>query len=757
MAAETVRDATWFVAPDVPIDLDNCAREPIHIPGSIQPRGVLLTVREADGVVLQCSANVPALLGREVADVLDRPLGDVLGPVAAAAVAEQLAAVPDTRVRNPGLVHVDVAGSTVAMDLVVHRPPPSTPEAPGPVYVMELEPADGIRPLTFGTTYEGVRDAIADLNRVTAMTDLYDSAARHVRRLTGFDRVMIYRFDADYNGEVVAEAKRDDLNAFLGLHYPASDIPPQARALYERSWIRLISDVDYTPVPVVPTDDPTTGQPLDLTFATLRSVSPIHCEYLRNMGVRASMSISLLRDGRLWGMIACHHYSGPHAPSYGVRAAAEFLGVALSLRLVAQVEQDALAESRRSSAILARLVAASRDEEVPLADALTRDDALLELVPADGVLVLAGGELRGRGRVPSDPPARQIAEWAASVSDGVLATDHVRDCPGGPPDAAGVAGVLALALPDGDALVWLRDEVVRAVDWGGDPHNKAIAVREGDEVRLSPRTSFEAWRELVRGRSAPWADEHTAAASDLRGHLVEALYRRGQRDVRAAQALQRSLLPQSLPALDGWAVDAHYEPTGGGQVGGDWFDVLRLRDGRLAVAVGDVTGHGLPAAAAMGQLRNALRAFLLDAPAPARVLGRIATLARWTLPGQMATLVLAVVDPATGEFEYATAGHLPPLVVRGGTAAWQPVLGAPLLGLLDGDPRSARGTLAPGDALLLLSDGMIERRGESLRTAMDRAVAQVGTPEPGRLAEAVGRVRDPRSDDDATLVLVARV
>lgn len=745
-----------FLAPGEAVDLDNCAREPIHVPGSVQPRGLLLVVQDEGAVVLQCSTNVDAVLGLAVDDVLGRSLPDVLGDRAARVVLDQLGAVPDHRTRNPGLVEVAGAAGTTVLDVVVHRPPPATLDEPGPVFVVELEVADGPRPLTYASTYETVRDAIADLNRADELTALYDTAARHVRRLTLFDRVMIYRFDADYNGEVVAEARRADLEPFLGLHYPASDIPPQARALYEKSWIRLISDVDYTPVPVVPTSDPLTGRQLDLTYAQLRSVSPIHCEYLRNMGVRASMSISLLRDGKLWGMVACHHYSGPHAPSYGVRAAAEFLGVALSARLVAQVEEDLLAESRRASGVLARLVGASRDEDVRLAQALTRTDDLLDLVPADGVVVCAGGDLATRGVVPDDDACHTLTAWASGVGDTVLATDRLAEHPDAPA-VPGVAGVVALALPDGGAVVWVRGEVVQTVDWGGDPNHKAIVVEEGDRRRLGPRESFDLWREQVRGRSVPWDDRHVGNAGDLRGHLVEALFRRGRAEVQAARAIQRTLLPASLPELPGWTVAALYEPSGSGEVGGDWYDVLPLTDGRLALAVGDVTGHGLPAAAAMGQLRHAVRAYLLDAAPPAVVLARVGALARWTLPGQMATLALAVLDPATGEVTYAAAGHLPPLVVRAdGTAAWQPVLGSPLIGLLDGEPASDRLTLGPGDALLLLTDGVLERRGESLRVAMDRARSDVGRPARDALGDVVARLRDPASDDDATLLLLAR-
>lgn len=751
-----------LMAPGDPVDLDSCAREPIHVPGSVQPRGVLLLVRDAGAVVLQCSANVATVLGRPVQDVLGRPLAEVLGTPAARVVLEQLAAVPDHRTRNPGLVHVPVgggpegSGGTAVLDVVVHRPPPATASDPGEVFVVELEPADGPRPLTYGSTYETVRDAIADLNRTGELGELYDVAAQHVRRLTGFDRVMIYRFDAEYNGEVVAEARRADLEPFLGLHYPASDIPPQARAMYEKSWIRLISDVSYTPVPIVPTDVPLTGQPLDLTYATLRSVSPIHCEYLQNMGVRASMSISLLRDGRLWGMVACHHYSGPHAPSYGVRSAAEFLGVALSARLVAQVEEDLLTESRRASGVLARLVGASRDEDVRLTQALTRTGDLLALVPADGVVVGAGDDLVTRGHVPDPAACRALAAWVGSLGDRVLATDHLAAEPGAP-DVPGVAGVLAIALPDGGAVLWLRDEVVRTVDWGGDPTTKAMVVPHGEGARLGPRQSFDLWREQVRGRSLPWDDRHATSAADLRVHLVEALFRRGRAEVVAARALQRTLLPTSLPDVPGWTVDARYQASGTGQVGGDWYDVLPLADGRVAFTVGDVAGHGLPTAAAMGQLRNATRAYLLDAAPPAVVLARVAALARWTLPGQMATMVLALLDPATGEVEYATAGHLPPLVVRaGGAAGWEPVQGSPLIGLLAGEPATARVRLAPGDALLLLTDGVVERRRESLRVALDRAATEVGRPEPGALGALVDRLREPSSEDDATVVLLAR-
>ena len=323
-----------FVPSGTPVDLDNCAREPIHIPGSVQPRGVLAVVREPELVVSQVSANVAELLGREVGDVVEHGVGEAFGERLGSILARVTSSFGDLRERNPVEVELDVRGSAIAFDAILHR-------SDGTLLV-ELEPAEGPRPFSFPNTYQAARGAVGDLNRAASLQELYDITATSIRALTGFDRVMVYRYDHDYNGEVVAEARREDLGSFLGQHYPASDIPAQARALYEKNWIRLISDVAYTPAPLVPAVDPVSGAPQDLTYSSLRSVSPIHIEYLQNMGVQASMSISLLRDGTLWGLIACHHYSGPHTPPYGVRAAAEFLGSTLSLRLVDRAGSKAL-------------------------------------------------------------------------------------------------------------------------------------------------------------------------------------------------------------------------------------------------------------------------------------------------------------------------------------------------------------------------------------------------------------------------------
>ena len=730
------------------VDLTNCEREPIHIPGLIQPRGVLLVLAEPGLAVVQASENVATTL--DVRDPVGRPLGDVVGAAAASEIAQHVQTFGDLRERNP----LSLSIGAVVMDAVLHR----VSFANGSVLVVELEPADGPRPFSFPNTYQAVRGAVGALNRAATLTELYATAADEIRSLTGFDRVMIYRFDEDYNGEVVAEAKRDDLNPFLGLHYPSTDIPAQARTLYEKNWIRLISDVEYTPSPILPSANPLSGGPLDLTHATLRSVSPIHVEYLRNMGVRASMSISLLRDDRLWGLVACHQYSGPHTPPYGVRAAAEFLGSALSLRLVNRAEEEDQRAVLLARSTLAGLVAAMQDDNVPLAAALLGRPGLLDLVPADGVLVRTEGRVSTDGVVLQDAVLDEVLAKVGAPGAEITLTENLSDAVSLPPDAdPGVAGVLALTLPDDQVVVWFRREVVRHVDWGGDPGNKAIAVREGDTVRLSPRLSFDRWQQVVRGRSNPWRSDQVESARALRGHLIEALYQRGRRRTAAAETVQRSLLPTELPQPAGWQLDARYQPSAGGHVGGDWYDALTLPDGRLAIVVGDVAGHGLEAAGAMSQLRNSLRAYLLIGQGPAEALAALDQLVGWVLPGQMATLVVALIDTSDGSVELASAGHLPPcLLHEDGRVDELAVNGGLPLGVTSDKLPTTTLTLGPGDGLVLFTDGVIERRTESLDAGISRLQSCFTGVDPMGAMDAALNSRDPLSTDDATLLVLRR-
>ncbi|WNG89156.1 SpoIIE family protein phosphatase [Mycobacterium sp. ITM-2016-00317] len=743
--------ADGLVPVGTPIDLDNCAREPIHIPGSVQPRGVLVVVDEPDFRIRQVSANVADVLGHAVEDVLGRHLSALMGADQSAKVATAASIVGDLHRRNPVECVLDVAGTARAFDAILHR-------EPGGVLLVELEIAYGERPYAFPNTYAAVRSSVEELNRAVGLTELYGVAARAVRELTGFDRVMIYRYDAEYNGEVVAECKREDLNSFLGLHYPATDIPAQARALYEKSWLRLISDVDYVPVPLVPAVDPA-GEPLDLTHATLRSVSPIHLEYLRNMGVHASMSISLLRHGRLWGLIACHHYAGPHLPPYGVRAAAEFLGSTLSLRLVDQFDDDRLHRRLAAQAVLAKLTTATLDAAKPLATALLSGPDLLDLVPGDGVVVDIGGRRRETGSVLAPEVVAAVVAWARELEDDIAHTESLQAAiPGLEPGPVPAAGALVLKLPEGQYVAWFRREALRSVDWGGDPHNKAIAVSEGDGVRLSPRKSFDRWREVVRDRSEPWTETEIDSADAMRRHLVEVLYHRTRGALVVAELVQRSLMPESVPVLQDWQLSAHYEPAEGDRVGGDWYDAFELRDGRLVVVVGDVAGHGVTVAGTMAQLRNALRAHLFAGAAPDEAVRLLNEFALHMLPGAFATALVVRIDLDSGRVEATAAGHLMPFLTNEvSPAPAAPIRLSPPIGVNGGVYTLSEFTLEPGHGMVMFSDGLVERRGGVIDDGLDLVAATLGRESVPDASSIWSAMAAGHTDDDVTVVALRRL
>lgn len=738
---------------DLAPDLEACAREPIHVPGAVQPHGVLLAVTEPDLVVRVASANAESLLGVGVDALLGRSIGDVVdGPLVPEDLEVQVS--PDQLSGHfPLSTTLDVRGHQVLVDALLHR-------SEG-LLVIELEPGSG--PLTMHNSYRLTRTAVGRIHRATETQDLYRIAVEEMRRLTGFDRVMVYRFDREWNGEVVEEEKALGLNSFLGLRYPASDIPAQARALYRENWLRLIPDVGYHPAPLVPPTNPLTDRPLDLSHATLRSVSPVHIEYLRNMGVSASMSVSLLDRGDLWGLIACHHYSGPHRPPYEVRAAAEFLGQTLSLRLL---EGSARAASRHvasARASLAILSAAVLDESRPAASALTEGHTdLLSLVGAEGATVSLEGRESSVGVVPHRAVVHALVDHATVTGRDVLPLDRVPDVLPELASSQDVAcGALVLRLSEQQYVVWFRPELVQTVDWGGDPHNKAIAVHEGDRVRISPRKSFERWQEVVRGRAEPWTPFDVQMAGDLRHDLLDALYTRSLRLASTATTLQRSLLPDQLPEIEGWTLAADYRPSVGGDVGGDWYDVVQLGTGLIVCVIGDVAGHGIAAAGTMGQLRNGLRAYLVEEHEPGTVLQRLSRLTEQLLPFVFATATIVVVDPDTGWARIASAGHPPVcLVPPDGPALLAPLDPSPPLGVLPEFRRPTETSLgiAPGGSVVLYSDGLVERRTESVTTGFDRlARLSTGATEPAQLcARLMEYCRDPAGEDDATVLVLHR-
>jgi chemotaxis family two-component system sensor kinase Cph1 len=488
------------------VDLTNCDREPIHVPGSIQPHGMLLTVTEPALTIVQASANTAARFGIEHAALLGAPLDRIFDAPSLALLRKALACRPVCRT---SALPVRIRGRL--FDAILHH-------SEG-LLVVELEPHVD----TNGQAQEGAYELhgrayriLRRLQRVRGLAELWPMLAEVVREFTGFDRVMVYRFsEQDGSGEVMAEARRADVEPYLGIHYPASDIPQQARRLYVLNRLRLIQDAAYTPSPIVPADNPLTGRPLDLSQAVLRSVSPIHCEYLANMGVRASMSISLVRGEQLWGLIACHHYEPRFVP-YRVRMLCELLGEMVSWLLGPRLAVEESDTRVRASAVLMRLVEAM-SHEPDLVTALTEGPpSALELVGARGFAVVYEGHVGTVGQTPSEEEIAGLAEWLhGTMPQSVYATDTLSQAYAPAQAFMKVAsGLLAAVVSraNGMYLLWFRPEVIHEVHWGGDPR-KAV---EMDGERLTPRKSFALWKETVRGRSQPWAPWEMEAAAELR-------------------------------------------------------------------------------------------------------------------------------------------------------------------------------------------------------------------------------------------------
>ena len=525
------------------VTLTNCERELIHLAGSVQPHGALLVVREPDLVVLQASASVDDVLGVPHAELLGRPVNALGGDVEA-----QL-----RRALGSGLLRLPVPVRCAA------GPPGAGRRCDGAAHrsdaglVVELDPSPAAD-AAVGTLPHRLAAAVGEVSAAMTPAALGDAVVRHVRAFTGYDRVMLYRFDVEGHGEVVAEARDDAREPFLGLHYPASDIPQRARELYIRNRVRVLADRSYVPSPVIPRHSPLTGAELDMSLCYLRSMSPLHLQYLANMGVTATLVASIVREGQLWGLIACHHYA-PKRVGYDVRAACELLAEVAAAG-VAVVEGQGRAQAELLVRALERRLMAAMVESGDWRTALFggEESPLLAPLQATGAALVYDGQLLTTGETPSAADIRAIVQWAAAqraegglVHSSSLARFDPRFAAAAP-TASGVL-VAELARAEGDYLLWFRPEQVRQVRWAGDP-TKPTAVGD-DPTELSPRRSFAVWSERVRGTAVPWSAGDRAAAATVRLSVADMIMQ-----VRAL----RVLIAERQASDTRFVVDAAGEP-----------------------------------------------------------------------------------------------------------------------------------------------------------------------------------------------------
>jgi chemotaxis family two-component system sensor kinase Cph1 len=511
------------------VDLTNCDNEPIHIPGTIQPHGLLLGISLPGHSVVYCSQNVDQYFGIAPEQVLGKLMSGLLGEEEYAKLNEYL-----SNITGKG-------EDTLALKINAEKYSVSAHQS-GEVYLLEIEPFPDGR-MQMPDLYAQMQKFISYAEQAGSLKEFCELIAVETRALTGYDRVMIYRFDNRYNGEIYAESKRGDLEPFLGLHYPHTDIPAQARELYLKNLVRMIADVNYKPVPILAIDVPGKDLTLDLGLATLRSVSPIHIEYLKNMGVSATLTVSLVQNKKLWGLIACHHYS-PHIVPHYTRIASKLLGHLFTSQIAVRKISEENDESIEIFSYLEQLVEIV-NHNPDFINILLADNRFLQLTHAEGVAIKIEGHFYVAGKVPHAAELNKLAKWLGEeVSNDFYHTSNLASEYASAGDIADTAaGILYSNLDkhSGNCLIWFKPEMKTTINWAGDPEKAVVKVN--DKERLSPRKSFALWKQNVSMQSSEWQKSELTAAARLASNIqvkmsLQNLYHEEEKYRKLSERLQ---------------------------------------------------------------------------------------------------------------------------------------------------------------------------------------------------------------------------
>jgi chemotaxis family two-component system sensor kinase Cph1 len=466
------------------VTLTNCEHEPIHIPGKIQPHGFLIGIT-SEGKIDFCTTNISWYVSLTHTDVLGKKISEIFGSTAEKQIFEYI-----NKDENQDVFPLEIDLLGKFFQISIHKS--------FDIYVLEAEfQFAGKEKLA--DVYTQTIQFVTQMNNTTSLKDLCALVAEGTRKITGYDRVMIYRFDEQYNGEIYAENCREDLEPFLGLHYPHTDIPAQARELYMKNQLRLIVDVDYVPVPIYTIDDQE-NKNLDLSLSILRSTSPIHVEYLKNIGVGATLTISLIHNNRLWGLIACHHYSSKNI-SPEIRLAAKLQGQFITSQIDIRQSNDENVNAQQTVLALEQLSGMQFPLLQESIQTIVNSPQLLSICNATGVSVIARGKIYKNGLVPTDEQIENlIAQFNDKLSDKIFITNKLSDHFDGIGKCSDFAGIIYHPLGNSDHIIWYRPETISEINWAGDPEKAIIK----DSTGLHPRNSFEIWKQIIKNQSSLW-------------------------------------------------------------------------------------------------------------------------------------------------------------------------------------------------------------------------------------------------------------
>ena len=522
----TIKNETFLSAAE-DIDLTNCDREPIHILGRVQSFGALIAV-SPDWIVNHASQNLSEFIGLAAEDAIGLPVSNILSSDAIHEIRTrlQLLTGPDSVER---LFDINLVVSEQRFDVAVHLS--------GRTIIIEMErhsPSERTNHMSY------VKPMMERIGAADSADKLCDIAARQLRALIGFDRVMVYKFDETGSGTVVSESIQGQRESFKGLRYPASDIPKQARALYKRSLLRIIADVSDYGVEIVPALNPE-GEPLDLSLSATRAVSPVHLEYLVNMGVGASLSISILKRGKLWGLFACHNDT-PKTLSYGIRSAAELFGQLFAF-VLDQREGDEERVDRAQAQRLHDRVMSQLAEGGSISDNFeTIISGIETVIPFDGAIGWIDGRFKAVGQTPTREEFIGVTRFLNTTAASRIFTTEslIGAYPKAEEFSDRTAGIMVLPVSrtPRDYIVLCRREIANMVQWAGNPEKPVTVGKYG--TRLTPRKSFEAWQEVVRNTSAPWTTGERRAAEALRITLLEVVLRMSDSSLKERAKAQES-------------------------------------------------------------------------------------------------------------------------------------------------------------------------------------------------------------------------
>jgi chemotaxis family two-component system sensor kinase Cph1 len=516
------------------LNITSLKEAPIHLISEIQPHGILLVLREPDLQILQISQNTFSTFGISPEDMVQQKLEDILDPFQIPKI--KFWSEENLDFINPTKIWIKKQGDEYTVfDATFYR------NFEG-FLILELEPNASQENIPFLSFYHLAKCSVNRLEKSKNLSDYSQIIVQEIRKMTEFDRVMLYKFADDGHGSVIAEEKIDGLEPYLGLHYPESDIPRPARQLFLENSIRVIPDTNFqSSVELFPKINPVSEKPIDLTNSILRSAAPCHIEYLHNMGVGASLTISLIKDHKLWGLIACHHQS-PKYVSYELRKACEFLGRIIFSEISGKEETEDYDYQINLKHVQSLLVEYMSQEE-NFIDALVKNQPnLLDLTNAEGAAIYFGDKYTLIGNTPQEEELNFLVAWLRNnVKDEVFYTNSL---PHIYPDAMSfknvASGLLAIPISKQNYVLWFRPEVIQTVNWGGNPHQAFSVFQSEENIQLCPRKSFDSWKEIVQLTSLPWQNVEIKAVLELRKSIVNIVLRQADELAQLTEDLKRS-------------------------------------------------------------------------------------------------------------------------------------------------------------------------------------------------------------------------